>query len=395
MCAASSAYIAWFDADKNFIRRNQADNRFCPITSPTNAAYARYATNARTWQINIGDTLLEYEDWFEPYLDVNDDVADVDYRPAFSEDVSAIAEYTATNVFGNVQNKTAAEVYALYDGLVTDYSSYVSCEELGDDTWGNRLAYYKFRQTKPTGQYTCVYPKILIVCGMHGYEHVSAFNVYNMMEYLCKNHNVLRDEVDFDILPVANPSGWNAYSRKNAAGIDLNRSFPTGFVVGDDPTSGTYGGSEPLSQKEAQYINTMLLENKYDVVIDHHNFSVGNPPSDNLWITSVTNEGQKIGGNVINRMWRIFSKEYQWFPATLRAYGYTSIGSLDGSLKAQANALGVRYSFTFEVGGSWGGLYPDYSQLDANHTNTCLNALVNFIGLIMKEYEFFTIHNLT
>src|SRR5699024_5904547 len=103
-----------------------------------------------------------------------------------------------------------------------------------------------------------------------------AFAIYNLVNLLThhwhesKMLEFLRFNVDFKIIPLTNPDGFDSMSRMNANGIDLNRDFPANWV---NITGGSSNnGDAPLSQPESQIIYNWLSNHQDAVLgIDFHN----------------------------------------------------------------------------------------------------------------------------
>lgn len=72
-------------------------------------------------------------------------------------------------------------------------------------------------------------PKISIVSGMHGDERASTLFLYEFMNKVCTNPNYRKylGAYDFHIIPITNPTGYNAGTRNNYQGININRDATT------------------------------------------------------------------------------------------------------------------------------------------------------------------------
>jgi carboxypeptidase D len=89
-----------------------------------------------------------------------------------------------------------------------------------------------------------VEPEFKYIANMHGDEVVGRELSLYLIEWLCENYGSntratnLVNNVDIYIMPSMNPDGFEAGSRYNANGIDLNRDFPDQF---NDPNNSTNG----------------------------------------------------------------------------------------------------------------------------------------------------------
>lgn len=95
-------------------------------------------------------------------------------------------------------------------------------------------------------------PKVLLIATMHGNEGASR-------QILA----TLRDGkpihgLDLWVLPVYNPDGLAAHTRKNAHGVDLNRNFPYHWADLDGSyESGPRAGSEPETRAVMRFLKTI------------------------------------------------------------------------------------------------------------------------------------------
>lgn len=169
-------------------------------------------------------------------------------------------------------------IYDVYDQLITDYPDYVTRSLLGysDDA---PIYRYDFTPPKPKN-YNREYkfPKIYYQSAIHGHEKMAAMGGASFFKSLCDDWRtddtlrMLRWNVQFIVVPMLNPSGFNLNQRKKENGVDLARNFPYNWRPNDDPDSLYYPGSEPASEVETQFV-IELLENETDIVFafDQHN----------------------------------------------------------------------------------------------------------------------------
>lgn len=91
---------------------------------------------------------------------------------------------------------------------------------------------------------------ILLMAGVHGGEKNGVGLVTSVLEKLraCDPLS-LQDRIV--VIPLVNPDGFEAGTRRNARGIDINRNFPTKDFLG---TEDAPGGVEPASEPETRAI---------------------------------------------------------------------------------------------------------------------------------------------
>lgn len=175
-------------------------------------------------------------------------------------------------------------IYEIYDELVAKYPDFVAKKVLGN-VFGWDLNSYSFRGPLPENTSSFEIPrfKICLVSSIHGYEQGSAWTAAHFFRLLMEdtsdpNLAFLRRNVVFEVIPVANPSGFSRNVRCNDNGVDLNRNFEKDFVYDMDRNSKYWGGEAPCSETETQLIMQFIREHTdAQVVIDYHNIAKGWP----------------------------------------------------------------------------------------------------------------------
>lgn len=397
--------IACYKQDKSFIARYYVTNNK-KFTLPAATCWLRISSNIlpRRWSLNEGDVLYPYDEYYKfldgirlPYTATASKDGII-----FSGDIDRMFSLNNSPVvdFGSYTGIKADAVYAMYDSLASQYPSYITKDVLGEDAFGNEIAAYRMTPARATVKLSgAMYesdrvkakiPTILITCGMHGNEHSSALVTYLMFRQMCEQTdneqvNVLRHDVNFIVIPVANPSGWNAYTRKNAAGIDLNRNFENGFTV-EPVGSSVYGGDSPLSQPETQYIRRILDENDIDISVDFHETASGNAASANdiCWVSAGKVYDMHIAQSFCERISRKFKSEYDWAGAVNDLHGYVEYGFYKGTLEGEAVASGCKFSTTFEIISKW-QLYEGAKAFDEIHAKTAVECLGEYLLSILRQ----------
>ena len=77
-------------------------------------------------------------------------------------------------------------------------------------------------------------------------------------------------EVPVGIVPMVNPDGFHAHQRVNAAGVDLNRNFPTTDWAERDIGSAYYSGPAAASEPETQFILDILTAYSPQKIVSIH-----------------------------------------------------------------------------------------------------------------------------
>ncbi len=168
----------------------------------------------------------------------------------------------------------------IYDSLCRRFPHYITKKDLGNEISGYSFSNFKLENTssfmpKPY--------KIIIITSIHGYEQGCAWTTAQFFKELCENHDdeilsYLRRNVVFEILPVANPWGFQHNDRKNGNQVDLNRNFDVGFTGITDVEAEIYPGTHPFSEKETQVIKKFIDNNSdAQLCLDYHNIWAGYP----------------------------------------------------------------------------------------------------------------------
>lgn len=305
--------------------------------------------------------------------------------------------YTCTETYPewtNFQTTTAAQVYALYDALVALYPSYITKQALGNDAFGNPIALYKFTPSRPTTEKATRNPKVFLTSGTHGYEHVPGLLVYLLMKDLCDRWTAdaqleaLRWNVDWLVIPVVNPSGWDDYTRKSRNGVDINRNFPESWATSGstDPSAQTYKGPSAASELETQYVMQVFANNKgIDVMYDCHNFSGDVTETRFMWVAAGASGVyvEHLAQTLFSRMTRKWRRDYGWIPADPYYAGYSS-EEHGGMIQDHAMTNGIKRTSTFEVGGRW-WIEPGGAPYNTTHKVTGMEAMVNWLIINLKD----------
>lgn len=420
-------HTAVYDINKNFIKRvnTSAENGWRPIIFGTSEAFIR--VNINSGRPDERHRMIIKGDVAKPYVTHRSVIKNVELSEAiikelhdkngynlvrYDSDISGVFNTTVTEGWTGFEerednpnnwrfNKTA-DVYALYDALYEQHIPYISKKELGKDANGTSIYQYTFRPEKPSVFGKTRHAVIAIVCGIHGYEHVSALATYLMLEQVCNNWRsspqleAMRWNVEFIIVPVAVPHGWDNRTRGNPNGVDINRNFPHNWEFGDnDPNSAYYRGLSAGSELETKYIMKLIDENYWyiDAFFDFHNF--GGTPTERryIWVASEDPKNQTIqvlANSLIGRMSRKFHKEYTFLSTynapTMLGNASSSFFPVGGLSSDYAYNKGIKLSCTFELCERW-WVDPNSVRYDVTHTKTMMEAITNWVLINMEEIE--------
>lgn len=100
-------------------------------------------------------------------------------------------------------------------------------------------------------------PQALIISGQHGDEIVTPYILYKFVERMLTdpNYQGLLTEYDWTIIPLVNPTGFDARTRNNADDININRD---------------YNDSTGFQTEEAQYVRDVLISKQFRFALDMH-----------------------------------------------------------------------------------------------------------------------------
>lgn len=281
---------------------------------------------------------------------------------------------------------TAASVYAYLDALMAEFPDYISSAKIGEDRLGNAIMMYR---AKPSDYLTIdqglsypsdvvARPKLILISGTHGDEtHCVSANVALFGE-LCRQWreldrlDQLRWGVDLVFVPVVNPSGYNARTRRNSAGVDLNRNFPTRWV--QEANSGPSAASEPETQAIIQ-----LMSDHDDAIslIDHHRmFLVQNGTKRIVWVGAEGDANIGVGLNALNASIAEVKRRYPFVLQDNSPVGAIS-ALFNGSMALHATELIQTAGFLLETPDSIGGT----AEQTYVHARRCV------LNLIWEVYQ--------
>jgi hypothetical protein len=117
---------------------------------------------------------------------------------------------------------------------------------------------------------------VLIIGGQHGGPEANTVELVNaLLEYFDANPQELPQQIELDILPLANPDGLSAGSRQFADGVDPDRNWGGHDWATDAYDSNAVfrrglGGPEPFSEPETQALANWVLANQPTFIVNYH-----------------------------------------------------------------------------------------------------------------------------
>ncbi len=114
------------------------------------------------------------------------------------------------------------------------------------------------------------FDKTLLYIGVvHGDEQEGEFLVYNLMDEIKKDINLINNNRVL-FIPVLNPDGKDLNTRGNSNGVDINRNFPTQNWKKSEIIDKYYSGPAPASEIETRFIIDIIESYKPDLIITFH-----------------------------------------------------------------------------------------------------------------------------
>jgi predicted deacylase len=291
------------------------------------------------------------------------------------------------------ENINTAYIWGLYDALIAEHPDNVQKISIQSDNESFTNYVYEIS----TGEYCptvkTVYgtqfsadehikkPKYLVLNAFHGNERKTVFSTYRFIRDVLKGHNVpqvFKEGATIQIMPVANPVGFNAFEYRKPNGVDINHNFDWNWEEGK--SSGAYPASEP----ETQVITKWLNDNSdAELFIDFHNNGmvnenvaiIGTPDNDN------TERVKKIALRGIDRVIPFWRDVIGYDSFVVPVMGETSITD-----EREEKDVVFAYSVSAEIGGSafnyaqlvlgipsfvmeTSSYYGDYDEWQANKTS--------------------------
>lgn len=228
--------------------------------------------------------------------------------------LDTVAPYISTDLTAYSGN--VADIYSAYDALVVAYPNYVSKRVLGMDASNTyEIREYHFRP-ESLGYGNINFPAtetinevelpLLLMQGcIHGDEQMASWVLLNLMKKICNEWEThptfafYRWNVEFRVIPIANPWGFANNKRVNSNNYDSNRYF-------NQPES--WLNNHII---EAYYVKQWLdtYADKAFAFVDCHTAWAGQD-RDLAWLISAHDIYENIANSVITTLTRQWKEEY-------------------------------------------------------------------------------------
>ncbi|XP_034180196.2 carboxypeptidase B [Osmia lignaria lignaria] len=220
-------------------------------------------------------------------------------------------------------------------------------------------------------------PAIFIDAGIHAREWIAPVTALYTVDQILTNHKYLLNKVDWYILPVLNPDGYEFTHAKTAnrlwrktrsvnsgsscRGVDGNRNYDISWMsvgASSNPCSDTYAGPKAFSEPETQNMKNFILarQGQIKAYISMHSYGqyilypwgyTSNVPANEPELKNLASECAAAIAK---------TRKTRYTFGTSANHLYPSAGGSDDWAMAKA---GVKLSYTYELpGGNYGFVLP-------------------------------------
>jgi murein peptide amidase A len=116
---------------------------------------------------------------------------------------------------------------------------------------------------------------VLLFAGIHGDESTTVFASTRLVELLDREPKLVPPNVHLVIVPLANPDGYEAHTRQNSAGVDLNRNFPAKNFQVSKRHNEYWPGPGPLTEPESRALHDLVVSLKPARILSLHSIKPG------------------------------------------------------------------------------------------------------------------------
>ncbi|CAH2238363.1 jg18009 [Pararge aegeria aegeria] len=191
-----------------------------------------------------------------------------------------------------------AEINAYMERIAIQYPNIAKLVTIGESFEGRDVKYLKISTSNFANTSKPIY---FMDATMHAREWITTpttlYSIHRLVEDLREEDKDLLEDVDWIILPVVNPDGYefshtenrlwrgtrsvnettNELTNTSCVGVDPNRNFDVNFNtlgVSSNPCSQIYPGHEPFSEVETRYVRDILLEHidRIQIYMDIHSY---------------------------------------------------------------------------------------------------------------------------
>lgn len=307
------------------------------------------------------------------------------YKSPEMEDVRQGADF-------DVRASTIEDIYEEYDELLNIYGNIMSKRLLGygSDENGNEdesLPIYEYTINNPhkaernLPDYS---PTILLVTGLHGSEKSPPWSTVQFFKQLLNDWqendtlSSIKNNVQFKVIPVLNPGGYNDNTRRNRRGVDLNRNF---LYRWDESTASSEDkGEYPYSELETKIARDWIAENRGNktIYIDFHN------TFERFGSSYISTPNSKLGRAYSSMMHRLSAHwDYRYKnEVSENTYGWIENNQNPMSFTEAYHINGIDLSAMLEIAMDYDGVYYTKEVIERS-----VEILANYIQVVLNVYN--------
>ena len=289
-------------------------------------------------------------EWDKPIYDANIPVFELpEEKPAMTD-----AEMTPDHI------------YEMYDALMAKHPQYITKTDLGLCSDGiNHVYCYEFKEPDSRHtegfQWSETKTKAIIVSGIH-YEWAGIYGMYYALEEISNNPDLygFRRNSHLIVIPCLNPFatiGDNyklSQGVKNANGVEIHRNFEVDWKE-TDVNDKHYGGAEPLTEVESQYLDNIFKQNT-DAALFLTCHSFADESYNFIWPSVATAYMCNMGYRLIDKMSNAWMAKYSDVLVGLDEYRTSEIESWDNRLGyahiSQTNGTETKQAIKYGIQGA-------------------------------------------
>lgn len=264
--------------------------------------------------------------------DIENACEDFDFRKDFPDIYTSADDVPLFETFN--------DVIAAYDALVNINSAYMAKQTWTSGSVTNysyhiTLGGYNKSGQRGTRDAEVTRKQIMILSGLHGDEQGAVSSVYTVARDLLKKASLEPMlACTIKILPVGNPSGFDAGTRLSANNVNINRNFDSSNWT-QTSSGDNYSGASAGSENETKIIQNWIDANLTNGVlfVDVHN---------SLYVDEIS---ALLSSNIVTNQIPSYKREYldainaiapYWMNAlklkgSSFVYGYTTVSSNTGT----------------------------------------------------------------
>lgn len=354
--------------------------------------YTRFSPNTTVWE----------SDWYDWKANIAKKADEYPYnvqafKPMWVDSELFVNNYTITHHGASEENKVS-KMYALYDGMDSAASAAgitITKDNLGKDA-SNTFNIYNYKVSLNTGGK----PVVLLIVGEHGDELNSAMlGYYAYREIIDGVLTKYLKYVDFWVVPLMNPWGYEHNTRNNSNDVNLNRDFPCEWQYSTSGHNKT--GNTALSQPETNIIYNLIVNNQSKILFmcNKHDTGpiagkIGTNQEDIVGYMSsyldndiIVNNGMAQIQNALVRQTDAWIIDNCSIDISNRQLIASRKVKTSGSMDLFANSIGVHGSLVEICNSAIGGDYPYYPSGAGHHADLARLGLNLFVNYLMTTIE--------